>query len=217
VPRVSLSAAVAEIAQRDRVMAGLIRAGGPMRLPASRGGEDGHFRDLAESIVYQQLTGKVAQTIHGRFVALFGGSLPTPEAVLAVPEASMRAAGLSAAKTASIKDLAMKVAVGTVPLARLVKLPDQELIDRLTVVRGIGRWTAEMFLIFRLRRLDVWPVDDYGVRTGYRLAYGLDDIPTAKELAPEGDRFRPYRTVAAWYLWRAVHLHREGKFPNLTR
>jgi DNA-3-methyladenine glycosylase II len=217
VARVSLSAAVAEVARRDRVMAGLMRAAGPMRLPASRGGEDGHFRELVEAIVYQQLTGKAAETIHGRFVALFDGSPPTPEAVLAVPDASMRSAGLSGAKTASIKDLAMKVADGTVPLGRVVRLPDQALIDRLTVVRGIGRWTAEMFLIFRLGRLDVWPVDDYGVRLGYRLAYGLDETPTAKELAPMGERFRPYRTVAAWYLWRAVHLSREGRLPSLTR
>ena len=214
--RLNLSAAVAEVGRRDRVMAGLVRAAGPMRLPSSRGGEAGHFRELVEAIVYQQLTGKVAQTIHGRFVALFDGSQPTPEAVLAVPEASMRAAGLSAAKTASIKDLAMKVADGTVPLGRVVRLPDEALIERLTVVRGIGRWTAEMFLIFTLGRLDVWPVDDYGVRSGYRLAYGLDETPTAKQLAPEGEQFRPYRTVAAWYLWRAVHMSREDGLPNLT-
>jgi len=137
-------------------------------------------------------------------VALFDGNL-TPETVLAVPEQSLRQAGLSGSKAASIKDLAAKVAEGTVPLERISRVPDEEIIERLSVVRGIGRWTAEMFLIFQLRHLDVWPVDDYGVRTGWSLAYGLPDLLKPKQLQAEGDRFRPYRTVVAWYCWQAVH------------
>src|SRR5262249_39091885 len=121
------------------------------------------------------------------------------------------AAGLSGSKVASIRDLAAKVADGIVPLARIGRLPDEEVIMRLSVVRGIGRWTAEMFLIFQLRRLDVWPVEDYGVRKGYSLAYGLPDLLTPQQLRVEGERFRPYRTVAAWYCWRAVHDQRNPR------
>jgi DNA-3-methyladenine glycosylase II len=215
-PRVSLAAATAEVAERDPVMAALVRRAGPVKLPRSRGGEAGHFGELVAAIVYQQLAGKAAAAIHGRFLALVGGT-PTPGNVLALTEAEMRACGLSGAKTASIRDLAAKVADGVVPLERIARLPDEQVIDRLVVVRGIGRWTAEMFLIFRLRRLDVWPVDDLGVRAGWRLAYGLDDMPTPKDLGPQGDRFRPYRTVAAWYCWRAVHLARgEAAMPELA-
>ena len=114
-------------------------------------------------------------------------------------------------KVASIRDLATKVADGTVPLDRIARLPGEEVITRLSVVRGIGRWTAEMFLIFQLRRLDVWPVEDYGVRKGYSLAYGLRDLLTPKQLEAEGERFRPYRTVAAWYCWQAVHEQRKPR------
>ena len=163
-----------------------------------------HFAALAESILYQQLAGAAAAAIHRRFEALFDGQL-SPEAVLAVPEKKLRAAGLSGRKAASIRDLAAKVADSTVPLDRISRLRDDDIVARLSVVKGIGRWTAEMFLIFQLRRLDVWPVDDYGVRQGYSLAYGLPALLTPKQLAPEGDRFRPYRTVLAWYCWQAVH------------
>lgn len=163
-----------------------------------------HFAALAESILYQQLAGAAAAAIHRRFVGLFDHQL-TPQAVLAVPEDRLRAVGLSWNKATSIRDLAAKVADGTVPLERIERLPDEEIITRLSVVRGIGRWTAEMFLIFQLRRLDVWPVDDYGVRQGYALAYKLKELPKPKELEAEGDRFRPYRTVVAWYCWQAVH------------
>jgi DNA-3-methyladenine glycosylase II len=182
-------------------MAELMRRTGPFRLPKPNGD---HFAALAESILYQQLAGAAAAAIHRRFVALFDGSL-SPEAVLALPEERLRIAGLSGSKAASIRDLATKVADGTVPLTRISRFPDQEIVERLSVVRGIGRWTAEMFLIFQLRRLNVWPVDDYGVRKGYWLAYGLRDLLTPKQLEVEGERFRPFRTVAAWYCWRAVH------------
>ena len=200
-PRTSFAAAAAEIARRDKVMAALMKRTGTFRLP--RPSAD-HFAALAESILYQQLAGAAAAAIHGRFVALFNGNL-SPKAILALRPARLRAVGLSGNKTASIRDLARKVANGTIPLDRISALSDEEIVARLSVVRGIGRWTAEMFLIFQLRRLDVWPVSDYGVRKGYSLAYGLRDLLTPKDLQGEGERFRPYRTVAAWYCWQAVH------------
>jgi DNA-3-methyladenine glycosylase II len=201
------SSAAAEVARRDRVMAQLITRLGPFRLPRPR---TDHFAALAESILYQQLAGAAARAIHQRFVALFDGRL-SPEAVLAVPPRKLRAVGLSRAKAASLRDLAAQVVDGTVPLRRIGRLSDEDLITRLSVVRGIGRWTAEMFLIFQLRRLDVWPVDDYGVRQGYSLAYGLRKLLTPKELQAKGEPFRPYRTVAAWYCWEAVHEQRASK------
>ena len=166
-----------------------------------------HFAALAESILYQQLAGAAAAAIHRRFVALFDDGV-SPEGVLALSIERLRSAGLSGAKAISILDLAGKVAEGTVPLEDIERLSDDEIVERLSLVRGIGRWTAEMFLIFQLRRLDVWPVDDYGVRQGYALAYGMPALPKPKELMALGERFRPYRTVPAWYCWRAVHLSR---------
>jgi DNA-3-methyladenine glycosylase II len=201
VPRTSFTAAAAEVARRDPVMAALMGRRGRFRL--SKPTTD-HFAALAESILYQQLAGAAAAAIHGRFVALFDGEL-SPKAVLAVPEERLRGVGLSGSKATSIRDLAAKVSDGTVPLERIERLSDDEIVERLSVVRGIGRWTAEMFLIFQLRRLDVWPVDDYGVRQGYALAYRLKELPKPNQLEAEGDRFRPYRTVAAWYCWQAVH------------
>ena len=207
-PRVSFAAATAAVAERDPLLAALIERAGPFR-PRERNA-DGHFGALVRAIAFQQLAGAAAAAIHGRFRALVDGPL-TPEAVLALPEEQMRAVGLSAAKTASIRDLATKVADGTVVLGPGVRRQDdEEIIRRLSTVRGIGRWTAEMFLLFELRRLDVWPVDDLGVRQGYGLAFGHAPAPTAKQLGPLGDRFRPYRSVVAWYCWQAVHLHRAG-------
>jgi DNA-3-methyladenine glycosylase II len=211
-PRASLAAAVEEVARRDRDLARVIRIGGPITLRGHRD-EAGHFAALAESILYQQLAGAAAAAIHRRFIALFDGSL-TPEAVLAASEQSLRGAGLSRNKAASIRDLAAKVVDGTVPLEGIGRLADDDIVARLTQVRGIGRWTAEMFLIFRLRRLDVWPVDDYGVRNGWAIAHGLATIPAPRALQAEGERFRPYRSVAAWYCWEAVHLSRRGAFPT---
>src|SRR5947207_15323611 len=157
-PRTSVAAATAELARRDPVMARLVETFGPCRL--KRGGFD-HFGALARSIVYQQLAGKAAAAIHGRLVALFDGAF-TPEAVLALPDRALRSAGLSGSKAASVLDLADKVASGEVRLDNISRQPDEEVIRRLVVVRGIGRWTAEMFLMFQLGRLDVWPVADYG-------------------------------------------------------
>jgi DNA-3-methyladenine glycosylase II len=208
-PRISRSAATDEVARRDPKMAAVIDRVGPMKLRP--GNPDGPFGALARSIVFQQLAGKAAAAIHGRFRALVDGPL-TPAAVLALSDEQMRGAGLSNAKMLSIRDLAAKVADGTVILDGVSRLRDNDIVDRLVTVRGIGRWTAEMFLLFELKRLNVWPVDDLGVRNGYGLIQGLTTPPTAKELGPLGDLYEPYRSIAAWYCWQAVHLSR-GELP----
>ena len=161
-----------------------------------------NFNAVARSIVFQQLAGRAAAAIYGRFADLFGGR-PEPAAILALPEEKLRACGLSGAKTAALRDLAAKALDGTVPFEQLDPLPDEEIIQRLSTVRGVGRWTAEMFLIFQLRRPDVWPVDDLGVRRGYQIAHRLETMPTPKQLGPLGDPYRPYRSAAAWFCWRA--------------
>ena len=211
-PRTSVAAATAELVNRDPVIAKLVDAAGPATLKRRGKERRDHFGALARSIAYQQLAGKAAAAIHGRFEALFDGH-PTPEAVLAMPEERLRGAGLSAAKTASILDLASKIESGFVPLDGIEKLGDEEIIERLSSVRGIGRWTAEMFLMFQLGRLDVWPVDDLGVRAGYAAAYRLKEMPKPKELAAYGEAFRPYRSIAAWYMWQAIHMARAGELP----
>jgi DNA-3-methyladenine glycosylase II len=194
------AAGATEIARRDPAMGTVIEATGP---PTIRPPQENGFAALVRAITFQQLAGRAASAIHGRFLAAMPDGL-TPEAVLALPEPAFRAAGLSGAKTASIRDLAAKVADGTVPLGDLDPLGDEEIIERLSRVRGIGRWTAEMFLMFQLRRPDVWPVDDLGVRKGYALIHRLGDPPKPRELEQLGDAYRPYRTVAAWYCWRAA-------------
>jgi DNA-3-methyladenine glycosylase II len=199
----SFTAAAAELAKRDRVMRRLMQRAGPFKLALSK---DAHFTSLVESIMYQQLAGAAAAAIYRRFVDAVG--TVTPETVLATSDERLRAAGLSGSKLASIKDLAFKVTDGTVPLDGIGRYDDDDIVRMLSVVRGIGRWTAEMFLIFQLRRLDVWPVDDYGVRKGYALAYGLEELPKPRALQELGERFRPVRTVAAWYCWRATDLVR---------
>ena len=170
----------------------------PTRPPA-----DTHFVALLRAIVFQQLAGKAAMAIYGRLSGLFDGA-PTPEAVLAATEEQLRGVGLSGSKTRAVQDLALKCSDGTVPLDDIHELSDADVVTRLVQVRGIGRWTAEMFLMFQLDRPDVWPIDDYGVRNGYARIHKLERIPTPKELAPLGDVFRPYRSAAARYCWRAV-------------
>jgi DNA-3-methyladenine glycosylase II len=164
------------------------------------------FDALAESIVYQQLSGKAAATIFGRVRALYPRrKWFSPELILATPDEKFRAAGLSGSKTAAIKDLAAKTLDGTVPTGTaLDRMSDEEIITRLTTVRGIGRWTVEMMLLFDLGRLDVWPVDDYGVRKGYAKTFRKKKLPKPKELHVIGEKWRPYRSVAAWYFWRAL-------------
>src|SRR5437868_40107 len=164
------------------------------------------FDALAESIAYQQLSGKAAATIWGRVRALYGKrKWLDPAAVLKTPDEKLRAAGLSRSKIAALKDLAAKTLDGTVPTRRaLLKMSDEEIIERLTKVRGIGRWTVEMLLLFDLGRLDVWPVADYGVRKGYAKTFRKKELPKPKELFAIGEKWRPYRSVVAWYFWRAL-------------
>jgi DNA-3-methyladenine glycosylase II len=164
------------------------------------------FDALAESIAYQQLNGKAAASIWSRVRALYPQRRRLdPAKVLATPDETLRAAGLSRAKIAAIKDLAAKTMDGTVPSGRaLLKMSDDEIVARLTTVRGIGRWTVEMLLLFDLGRPDVWPVDDYGVRKGFAKTFGKRKLPTPKQLMKRGEKWRPYRSVAAWYFWRAV-------------
>jgi DNA-3-methyladenine glycosylase II len=198
-------------------MAGLIEAVGPVRLGGQP--ESAPFEALARAIAHQQLHGAAAERILARFIALGGEvSFPPPERVLALSDAQLRAVGFSSMKVAALKDLASKTLSGLVPAApALQSLSDAEIIERLTAVRGIGRWSVEMLLIFRLRRPDVLPVDDFGVRNGFRLAYRLSGMPTPGSLAAYGKRWGPYRSTAAWYLWRAVELARDGRLPRCPR
>lgn len=183
----------------DPAMERIVRAAGPVALrPPSADA----FNALARAIVFQQLAGRAANAIHTRFLALFDGQ-PNAEAILRVEEAALRGCGLSANKTLAIKDLALKTADSTVPLERIEVLDDEEIIARLTSIRGIGRWTAEMFLLFQLRRPDVWPVDDFAVRKGYGIIHGLENSPTPRALRELGEIYRPFRSAAAWYFWRA--------------
>lgn len=164
------------------------------------------FDALAESIAYQQLSGKAAAKIFGRVRALYPRrKYLDPKLILETADETFRAAGLSRSKIAALKDLAAKTTDGTVPSGRaLVRMTDEEIIARLTTVRGIGRWTVEMLLLFDLGRLDVWPVDDYGVRKGFAKTFGRRKLPKPKQLITFGEKWRPYRSVAAWYFWRAL-------------
>jgi DNA-3-methyladenine glycosylase II len=202
----SFGAAARILAERDPVIARLVAEAGPPRL--SRATES-HFGTLVRAIVYQQLAGRAAAAIHGRLIAAVDGNV-LPEPLLALSDEQMRAVGLSRNKMASLRDLAAKVLDGTVVLSPrgLARESDDQIIARLSAVRGIGPWTAEMFLIFQLRRLDVWPVGD--------LAWQVPE-PTARELMPLGEPFRPYRSVAAWYCWRAAELYAGAADSALTR
>lgn len=202
-PKVSHRAAALALAQRHEVLARLVAEAG---LPVLRDRLPSPFAALVRAIVYQQLAGAAAGAIHGRVVAALGGVV-SPDAICACGDETLRGSGLSASKLASIRDLAAKVSEGTVVLEprRLARRSDDAIVSELSGVRGIGRWTAEMFLLFQLRRLDVWPVGDLGVRRGFGLAWGVP-TPTPRELDPLGEPFRPYRSVVAWYCWRAVDL-----------
>lgn len=201
----ALRRAIDEVSSRDPVLADLVARVGPIsHRPRD---PDGPFGALVRAIVFQQLAGAAAQAIYGRLRAAAGEHL-TPESLNALSDETLRSAGLSGNKLASLRDLSAKVLDGTVVLSRTSRLSDDKLVARLVTVRGVGRWTAEMYLMFQLRRLDVWPVDDLGVRQGYGLAFGLDPPPTAKQLEPLGDPFRPYRSIVARYCWAAVPLFR---------
>ena len=193
------------LSDSDPTLAKLFERVGPFALEL-RSVDSSPFDALMRAIVYQQLSGKAAATIHRRVLALFPGDAPPdPEEILSVPEEALRGAGMSRAKVAAVKDLAAKTLDGVVPSsAHLAEMDDEAIIDRVTAVRGIGRWTAEMLLIFYLGRPDVLPVSDLGVRKGFMLTYGLDDLPKPTELADYGRRWQPYRSVASWYLWRSL-------------
>lgn len=189
----------------------LIRAIGPCTLTPRAG--QSPFEALARAIAYQQLHDKAAASILTRFIALFPGRrFPRPSEVRATRTGAMRKAGFSRAKAAALRDLAAKALDGTVPASRAIKrLDDETLVGRLTTVRGVGRWTVEMLLIFHLGRPDVLPVDDFGVRNGFRIAYGRRSMPAPKEVLRYGERWKPFRTAAAWYLWRAADRAKNGQ------
>jgi 3-methyladenine DNA glycosylase/8-oxoguanine DNA glycosylase len=212
------TAAREHLSRVDRQLARIIAQSGPCRLMQET--TQSIFAALMESIIYQQLNGKVAATITGRVKALFPENtqrirtrrglvdgFPTPEQILAASEELLRSAGLSRGKMLAIRDLAAKTLDGTVPTVQQAhRMGDEDLIERLDTVRGIGRWTVEMLLIFRLGRPDVLPVDDYGVRKGFARMRKLKELPKPKELMAYGERWRPYRSVASWYLWRAADM-----------
>jgi DNA-3-methyladenine glycosylase II len=189
------------LARREPILRDLLKRHGPCPIAPKPGAEP--FHALVRSVVYQQLSGKAAATIHGRVLALFPAPHPTPQQILKTPPENLRGAGLSANKVLAVQDIARKALDGTIPKSgQIDHLPDEEIIERLISVRGIGRWSVEMFLIFNLGRPDVWPVDDLGVRKGYGLAFGVG-MPSVKELAALGEQWRPYRTLVAWLMWRA--------------
>ena len=202
--------AIEHLTKNDRRLARLIEKSIEFRLEIEEA--QSPYEALLEAIAYQSISGKAAATIFARVKALgsaqgANGRCPTPEEILRVRKSALRKAGLSGAKILAAKDLARKTIEGIVPtLEAAQEMSDQELVDRLISVRGIGAWTVEMFLIFRLGRPDVLPIHDYGVQKGFALTYGKKDIPKPRELAKFGERWRPYRTVASWYMWRAVQL-----------
>lgn len=205
---VDLPVATAAIAAADPKLAAFIDRAG---MYEPRPGQGDALSSLARAIVFQQLATRAAAAIHRRFVEAIGGTV-SAEAILATEVADLRAAGLSNAKTLALLDLAAKASDGTVPLHELDALDDDEIVARLSTVRGIGRWTAEMFLLFELERPDVWPVDDLGVRLGWRLIHDEAELLKPRELHAEGERFRPYRSVVALLCWHAVHVAR-GQGP----
>jgi len=199
-------AAELHLSKADRVLARVIREVGPCTIRPRRNCPP--YQSLVQAVAHQQLNGTAAKTILSRFIALFPDSkFPQPEHILSASEEQLRSAGLSRAKTAAIKDIAHKTSLGHVPTHReAARLSDEELVTRLTEIRGVGPWTVEMFLIFTLGRRDVLPVGDYGVRCGFAKAYGWKELPTPKELLAEGERWRPYRSIASWYMWRVLEL-----------
>ncbi len=196
--------AIKHLTRADKVLGRLIKKVGACGWKPER--RRSPFESLVQAVAHQQLNGTAAKTILGRVKALYPGrKFPSPEDLLATPDAKLRAAGLSRAKIASIKDIAAKTLEGIVPTSRAIARMDNEtIITQLTGIRGVGPWTVEMLLMFKLGRTDVLPVTDFGVRKGFALTYELDDLPAPKDLLEHGERWRPYRSYAAWYLWRAL-------------
>jgi methylated-DNA-[protein]-cysteine S-methyltransferase len=202
-PGFDLREATAHLRACDARLGRLIERIGPCRLELKPTAS--LFAALAEAIVYQQLHGKAAATIFGRVCALFPRAQLTPARLLSLPEDALRAAGLSRNKLLALQDLARRSVAREIPtVAALAAMADDEIVERLCTVRGIGRWTVEMLLMFRLGRPDVLPVDDFGIRKGFAVAWGKREMPAPRELARYGERWAPYRTVASWYLWRAA-------------
>lgn len=203
-------AACAHVSSADTKLAELIERVGQARPELQR--KASPFESLVRAIVYQQLSGKAASTIHGRLAALFPDGRVRPEPLLCHADELLRTAGLSRGKIAALRDLAARTLDGTVPREdELGSMADEEIVERLVRVRGVGRWTAEMLLIFGLGRPDVLPVNDYGVRHGFKLTYRKRSMPTPAQLTRQGERWRPFRTVASWYMWRAVELSRQSR------
>lgn len=194
--------AVTHLRKSDPVMAGIITAVGPCRFRTRSEGT--HYEAVFRSIMYQQLAGAAALAIHRRVQALFGGRDPTPEELLGTSDAVLRGAGLSRQKLAYLRDLSSRVVEGDVQMDGIESMPDEQIIGTLTRVKGVGRWTAEMFLIFRLGRPDILPDLDLGVRNAIKRAYRLRKIPTSERVHKIGSKWAPYRSVATWYLWRSV-------------
>lgn len=194
--------AVNHLRKSDPVLAKLIAEIGPCRYDRQNFGT--HFDALCRSIIFQQLSTKAASTIRDRFLNQFENRTPTPEALLAIPEEKLRAVGLSRQKSAYLRDLAGKVHTGALPLDHLGTLGDAEVIEYLVQVKGIGVWTAQMFLMFQLGRLDVLPDLDLGIRNAIKRAYRVRGVPTAKRIAKIGEPWRPYASIACWYLWRSL-------------
>ena len=195
-------AALAHLRRVDPVFGAIIARVGTPPPPARRSGT--HYDALVRAIVYQQLSGKAAGTIHRRFCALYPKTRPRAELVLRTPDEAMRGAGLSRQKLGYLRDLSTRVADKSLPLAHLGRLSDDAIIEHLIQVKGIGRWTAQMFLMFRLGRPDVLPELDLGIQNAMRRAYGLDARPSPKDVLRLGERWRPYATTASWYMWRSL-------------
>jgi DNA-3-methyladenine glycosylase II len=194
--------AIVHLRRADPVLATIIDRVGPCRLEARRAGT--HYDALVRSIVFQQLSGKAASTIHRRFCEIYPGKRPRAERVLETQDDALRAAGLSRQKIGYLRDLSARVADGSLPLAHLGRLSDDAIIEHLVQVKGIGRWTVQMFLMFRLGRPDVLPELDLGVQTAIQRAYGLKQRPTPKDVVRIGEKWRPYASAASWYLWRSL-------------
>jgi 3-methyladenine DNA glycosylase/8-oxoguanine DNA glycosylase len=208
--------AARHLSSRDARLRAVIEKVGPLTLKPDP--TRSTFEALARSIVYQQLGGKAASTIHGRVLALFPQQRAHPESLLGIDDTALRGAGLSRNKILAVRDLAAKVLDGSLPtIAEMRTMSDDAIVEQLVRVRGIGRWSAEMLLIFRLGRPDVLPVHDFGVRHGFMLAYGKREMPTPDELMAAGEKWRPHRTAASWYLWRAVDLARSAKAEKDAR
>ena len=198
--------ALAHLRRRDRALGRIIDIVGP-RKPARIGSRQTPFATLLRSIVYQQLSGKAAGSIHRRLLDLFPGRRPSARALLALEDSALRAAGLSRSKVLSVRDLATKAAARKIPSRRaLDDMDDEAIIERLIEIRGVGRWTAEMLLIFTLDRPDVLPVTDLGIRRGFMVCRGAGELPEPAELLAHGEIWRPCRSIASWYLWRASEL-----------